>query len=103
MKKVMTILAVAALSASTAFAGGLDEKTEDATTIVQTPPSGTICTNSIAEAVTCGALAACVGGLCGGGIQAAQAAQAVQVLHQTACELLQHRIKQWAAYGRLFF
>ena len=36
-------------------------------------------------------------------IQAAQAAQAVQVLHQTACELLQHRIKQWAAYGRLFF
>ena len=67
MKKVMTILAVAALSASTAFAGGLDEKTEDATTIVQTPSSGTICTNSIVEAVACGALAACVGGLCGGG------------------------------------
>ena len=33
----------------------------------------------------------------------AQVAQVAQVLHQTACELLQHRIKQWAAYGRLFF
>mgnify|MGYP000197375509 CR=1 FL=1 len=47
MKKVMTILAVAALSASTAFAGGPDEKKEEPTPIVQTPPGGTMCTNTI--------------------------------------------------------
>jgi hypothetical protein len=37
MRKVMTILAVAALSASTAFAGGVEEATGDAHTLVQTP------------------------------------------------------------------
>ena len=67
MRKVMTILAVAALSASTAFAGGVEDATGDAPTLVQTPASGTICTNSIVEAAACGALTACLGGLCGGG------------------------------------
>ena len=67
MRKVMTILAVAALSASTAFAGGVEDATGDAPTLVQTPASGTICTNSIVEAAACGVVAACVGGLCGGG------------------------------------
>ena len=67
MKKVMTILAVAALYASTAFAGGLDETTEDSTTIVQTPPSGMFCTSSVGEIAACATVALCAGGLCGGG------------------------------------
>ena len=67
MRKVMSILAVAALSASTAFAGSVTEAVDEPTTLVQTPPSGTICTNSIVEAVACGVVVACVGGLCGGG------------------------------------
>ena len=67
MRKVMTILAVAALSASTAFAGGAEDAPVDAPTLVQTPANGTVCTNSIVEAVACGVVAACVGGLCGGG------------------------------------
>ena len=67
MRKVMTILAVAALSASTAFAGGVTEAADEPTTLVQTPSNGTMCTNSVVEAVACGVVAACVGGLCGGG------------------------------------
>ena len=67
MRKVMTILAVAALSASTAFAGGVEDATEDAPTLVQTPASTTICTGSLVEAGACLVVGACVGGLCGGG------------------------------------
>ena len=68
MRKVMTILAVAALSASTAFAGGVSGDTEDAAPIVQVPDSNnTGCLNSSVAAVTCGVVAACVGGLCSGG------------------------------------
>ena len=67
MRKVMTILAVAALSASTAFAGGVEDASEDATTLVQTPASTTMCTGSLVEAGACLVVAACVGGLCGGG------------------------------------
>jgi hypothetical protein len=53
MRKVMTILAVAALSASTAFAGGVEDATGDAPTLVQTPPSSMICTSSMVEAGAC--------------------------------------------------
>ena len=67
MRKVMTILAVAALSASTAFAGGVEDATGDADALVQTPPSTTICTGSLVEAGACLVVGACVGGLCGGG------------------------------------
>ena len=67
MRKVMTILAVAALSASTAFAGGVEDATGDAPTLVQTPPSTMICTGSLVEAGACLVVGACVGGLCGGG------------------------------------
>ena len=67
MRKVMTILAVAALSASTAFAGGVEDATGDAPTLVQTPPSTMICTSSLVEAGACLVVGACVGGLCGGG------------------------------------
>ena len=67
MRKVMTILAVAALSASTAFAGGVEDATEEASTLVQTPASTTICTGSLVEAGACLIVGACVGGLCGGG------------------------------------
>ena len=63
----MTILAVAALSASTAFAGGVDEATEDKDTFVQAPPASMICTGSLVEAGACLVVGACVGGLCGGG------------------------------------
>ena len=47
MRKVMTILAVAALSASTAFAGSVTEAVEEPTTLVTERTSGTFCTNSI--------------------------------------------------------
>ena len=67
MKKVMTILAVAALSASTAFAGPPTDAVEEPDALVTERTTGTPCTNSIGEAVACGALAACLGGLCGGG------------------------------------
>ena len=67
MRKVITILAVAALSASTAFAGGVEDATEDASTLVQTHASTTICTGSLVEAGACLIVGACVGGLCGGG------------------------------------
>ena len=70
MKKVMTILAVAALSASTAFAGDVEDATEEPSTLVHTPASSMMCTNSIVEAAACGLVVACVGGLCGGGSSA---------------------------------
>ena len=66
MRKVMTILAVAALSASTAFAGAVTEAVEEPTTLVQERTTVTMCTGSLVEAGACLVVGACVGGLCGG-------------------------------------
>ena len=63
----MTILAIAALSASAAFAGNLEEAAEDATPLAQESTGGTICTNSFSEIATCAVVVLCAGGLCGSG------------------------------------
>jgi hypothetical protein len=67
MRKVMIILAVAALSASTAFAGGVEEATQEAPVLAQEPSGGMVCTNSVGEIVTCAVVVLCAGGLCGAG------------------------------------
>ena len=51
MRKVMTILAVAALSVSTAFAGGVEDATKDPTPLATESTTGTYCTNSMVEAM----------------------------------------------------
>ena len=67
MRKVMTILAVAALSASTAFAEEkLDTSTGDKE-VIQSPPQSKLCLDSLVATVTCGVVLTCVGGLCKGG------------------------------------
>ena len=66
MRKMMTILAVAALSASTAFAGTLDETPKDETVLAQ-ESGGMLCTNSMVEAGVCAAGLLCLGNLCSGG------------------------------------
>ena len=66
MRKLMTILAVAALSASTAFAGTRDEPPKDEHVLAQ-ESGGMLCTNSMAEAGLCAAGLLCLGNLCSGG------------------------------------